>query len=298
MMEYCLLVKLSGEINLKSHFVRIEFTKRLLENIKQALKEKQISFNKIDRDGGRFFIYAEKNQAMKMLSFLNRIFGIHSIALAQSFNESSLESISENALALAQEHLNKKDSFKIKTNRVGKHSFTSLDVSIHCADLINSRLGNKIDLTKPDKTIFIEIRQDKTFIYADEVEGFDGLPLAVSGRLLGFFSGSRQDLMAALMMMKRGCKIYFFLKGSEAKAGKALNKLNESALTDFKLIKASDLKGFIQEKNIKGMLISSNEVDKTMQAFNELKHLKIPVYAPLLLVPGNLINDFEKRFFS
>lgn len=292
------MVKLSGEINLKSNFVRIEFTKKLLDNIKQALKKKQVSFERVEKDGGRFFIYTEKSQAEKMLSFLHRVFGIHSIALAQSFNESMLEGIAEKTLAFAGNHLMKKDSFRVKVKRTGAHSFTSLDVSRHCAELINSRLGNRIDLTKPDKTIHVELRQDRLFIYASEVEGFDGLPLSVSGKLAMPFAGTRNDLISVLMMMKRGCKPYFLLKGDEIKAEKALGRLNEAALAGFKLIKADDLKDFIQKKDIKGLIHPGAELEEAMKAFNELKSLEVPVYAPLLLVPDKLVTEFEERFFA
>ncbi|MBI5884834.1 hypothetical protein HZB89_01920, partial [archaeon] len=109
--------------------------------------------------------------------------------------ETSLQGISGRVLDYAKKCLDKTDSFKVDARRAGKHEFSSLDIAIACSEAITEKFGGKINLSKPGKTIYVEVRQDNLFIYLGEAEGFDGLPSGVSGNLLEFFSGERNEAL-------------------------------------------------------------------------------------------------------
>ncbi|MBI5884835.1 hypothetical protein HZB89_01925 [archaeon] len=101
-----------------------------------------------------------------------------------------------------------------------------------------------------------------------------------------------------MMLMKRGCRIYFVLKGNEEGAVNALGQINKLAFTDFSLSKESYAGKLLRNKKIKGIIHPASSIDESMQAFNSLKNFNLPVYFPLLLVPMELINSFEERFFN
>jgi thiamine biosynthesis protein ThiI len=62
----------------------------------------------------------------------------------------------------------------------------------------------KVNLTKPDHEVFIEIRHGLSYIYTDVIEGPGGMPVGSAGRVAAIVQ-DRDDALAAWLMMKRGC---------------------------------------------------------------------------------------------
>ncbi|RLG76238.1 MAG: RNA-binding protein, partial [Thermoprotei archaeon] len=56
------------------------------------------------------------------------------------------------------------ESFAVRTTRRGRHSFTSIDVNVAVGAAIREVTGARVDLTEPDKIVYVEIVQDKAFI--------------------------------------------------------------------------------------------------------------------------------------
>ena len=65
----------------------------------------------------------------------------------------------------------------------------------------------KVDVHHPDCVLYVNVRHGYTYIYADKIKGFGGLPLGTNGKGLVLLSGGIDSPVAAWMMAKRGMVI-------------------------------------------------------------------------------------------
>ena len=65
----------------------------------------------------------------------------------------------------------------------------------------------RVNLTSPDKEIFVEMRQNLAYVYLETVKGVGGLPLGTQGSMVVLMSGGLDSPVAAWLMMKRGVMI-------------------------------------------------------------------------------------------
>ncbi|MDI3502957.1 MAG: tRNA uracil 4-sulfurtransferase, partial [Archaeoglobi archaeon] len=110
------------------------------------------------------------------------------------------------------------------------------------AELLRRIPDSSVNLEEPDVEIFIEIRDDKCYIYDEIIPGIGGLPRGVSGKLVSLFSGGIDSPVAAFLMMKRGCEIIpLYIKngfsGDESlKRAKEVAEILRSYQPDFELL--------------------------------------------------------------
>ena len=77
----------------------------------------------------------------------------------------------------------------------------------HCGGVVRSVVQAPVDLTNPDLTIFVEIREGDTYIFHEKIKGPGGLPLGTQGKVVVLLSSGIDSPVAAYMMMKRGCEV-------------------------------------------------------------------------------------------
>jgi thiamine biosynthesis protein ThiI len=65
--------------------------------------------------------------------------------------------------------------------------------------------GIRVDLTDPDVIFYIEVRNNRSYIFNSYVRAHAGLPLGSQGRVVAEVNSER-DLLSAWLMMKRGCR--------------------------------------------------------------------------------------------
>jgi thiamine biosynthesis protein ThiI len=191
-----------GELALKGRATRLYYEKVLLQNIRSALKTNEISFS-LHREWGRIFL--DTNKIQQSIDILRHIFGIYSVSPAIK-TKSNIDAITEFATDFATNILNSHRSFALRVNRVGKHFFTSQDVAIKIGDEIVKTTGAKVDLTKPDIELFIEIRDENAYFFLEKYRGPGGMPLGTQGKLLVLVN-SQTSLLSAWLVMRRGCNI-------------------------------------------------------------------------------------------
>ena len=96
----------------------------------------------------------------------------------------------------------------VKARREGSHPYTSMDVGREAGSAIflrNEKLGVKVDLTNPEMVFYIEVRNNKAYIFDSYITCPGGLPLGSQGRVFADISDER-GMVSAWMMMKRGCR--------------------------------------------------------------------------------------------
>lgn len=194
-----------GETGLKSNKTRPYFEKKYINAIKEALKKNYIEGVSINNRGGRFVLYCEDVE--EAIPVLQRVPGIQSLSPAKKITFSSKKYLINQVQKLSEERVKDK-IFCVRVNRIGIHEFSSpeLEREIGSALYENSK---GVDLTDPEVTVNVEIRDDDAFVFKESYDGLGGLPPGTGGKVLCLFSGGIDSPVAALQMLKRGCEVDF-----------------------------------------------------------------------------------------
>jgi thiamine biosynthesis protein ThiI len=87
-----------------------------------------------------------------------------------------------------------------------KFRLTSQETERWLGEEVIKRFKLKVNLSKPDLTIYVEILPDLALVYDKKIPGLGGLPLGSAGRVLAVIR-NRRDLLASILMLRRGCEI-------------------------------------------------------------------------------------------
>ena len=102
------------------------------------------------------------------------------------------------------------ESFRMTANRADKRfPFTSEEINRDLGAYVKDFTGARVDLSKPELQIYLDVLPTGILLYFDEVRGYGGLPVGVSGDVMAMLSGGIDSPVAAWQMMKRGCRAQF-----------------------------------------------------------------------------------------
>lgn len=202
-MNHDLIIARYGEVALKSNRVRRRFESRLVNNIKASI-DADVKINQ-----ARIYIFPKDFD--DAIEKLERIFGIVSYSPAVS-TESTFEDIektvSEYSEKLFDEGiLTENTRFAISCRRVGKHEFSSQEMAAFAGAVVVRKYSCPVDLTDPELTIYLEVRDEDAYIYHEKIEGPGGLPLGTQGKVISLVSSGIDSPVATYLMMKRGCQV-------------------------------------------------------------------------------------------
>jgi len=153
----------------------------------------------------RYFI--ETDDIQRCVDSVKKVFGIASLSVAEECS-SDMDDICASAAEYSVRRISGGQSFAVKARREGSHPYTSMDVGREAGSAIflrNEHLGVKVDLTDPEKVFYIEVRNNKAYIFDSYITCPGGLPLGSQGRVFADISDER-GMVSAWMMMKRGCR--------------------------------------------------------------------------------------------
>ena len=202
-----ILVRYS-EVGLKSRSVRSRFERVLMDNMISALAREGIEAL-VNCDQGRIYVRTDKARIGDGIKVLQRVFGIASVSPVIE-TSSDMESIKATAVSYSKEVLADNSTFKIKSRRSGSHPFTSMEVAVIVGEAVlnaNQERGVKVDIHYPDKEIFVEVRDNQTFVFSQYCDGTGGLPMGSQGKVLVVLEKDT-DALAAWLIMKRGCRAF------------------------------------------------------------------------------------------
>ncbi|MFX1495730.1 MAG: THUMP domain-containing protein, partial [Promethearchaeota archaeon] len=211
--QYNLILIRYGEIWLKSQKVKIRMLKILINNIQKMLKKRNITFHKyqLSKDSSRVLFFFKNEDIPNALEVLKNVFGIYSVSPALR-TSNRLENICERAIEVGNNILEKHDTFAIRVKRSGKHDYTSMDVAKIVGKTILDTFTNlelKVNLTSPKKVIFVEVRDNFSYIFTDIIKSnWGGLPIEDQKKVVVMDIGRLNDLISSFLIMKRGCVIY------------------------------------------------------------------------------------------
>lgn len=326
-----------GELALKSSGIRNLYEKLLMKNIAAMLASREIPYSQIRREWGRIFI--ETTSAKDAARAAADVFGVVSTSPAVSA-ESSLEKAASVCAAHAQGIIKEGESFAIRARRSGNHPFSSTDVGKACGDAVWISLENegvtpKVDLTAPDKEIFVEMRQNQAYIFLETVKGVGGLPLGTQGSMVVLMSGGLDSPVAAWLMMKRGVTIIpvfcnntpYAQSAARDRAFDCIRQLQKWApgyqFRTYEIPHGPNLKSFIEicnrkntcllckrmmyreafevmkKENASGIITGSSLGQVASQTaanmYAEIYQLAIPIYHPLIALDKTEIMDIARK---
>ncbi len=208
-----MLLKL-GEIVLKGRN-RQQFERILHANISTALRDTGIPVEMRPREGVILLRVADGEQrgeagwASAAAAIAARARDVPGIAqVCQSLRVAKApEAVSAAAVALTK---GRTGTFAIRARRRDKRfSMTSEQLSVLIGREIQEAHGLRVNLSRPDTRVFIEVDQHEVFVFTEGLVGQGGLPVGTSGRGVVLMSGGIDSPVAAYRMMRRGLRCFF-----------------------------------------------------------------------------------------
>lgn len=200
-----LLVRYS-EIGLKSAPVRRRFENQLKDNMLSMLMEDGVEAL-VTKNGARYYVEATDPDAA--VASLRRVFGVGSISVAEECDSSRMEDICSKAAEYSRSRISAGQSFAVKARREGSQGYTSMDVGREAGSAIfiaNEDRGVRVDLTDPDVVFYVEVRENRAFVFGEYIRCHAGLPVGSQGKVIAEV-GDEHGMVAAWLMMKRGCRV-------------------------------------------------------------------------------------------
>lgn len=217
-----------GESSLKGKN-RYIFENKLISNIKEVLKNKIKKIEKIEKR----IIFKAQGKETEIKDALSRIPGIEWYAKIYETTKNK-EEISKTVLKHLTKYDIKNKAIRVDTKRCDKNFlFTSMELNRLIGAEVVKKFKCKVNLSKPDITIYIEIMQkNRAFVYFEKIQSIGGLPVGTSGKVIALFSGGIDSSVASWMLMRRGSKIIFlhihsFSNEKEIKKSKIINIVKE-----------------------------------------------------------------------
>jgi len=210
-----ILVRYSGEIATKARMTRKQFTRRLVENLRDACQAEGIEA-RVRGEWNRTYVRTEDPRAAEVAS---RVFGVQSLSAGEHRSWATLDDIVEAGVEIFRPAVEGK-RFAVRANRVGRNHnipFKSRDVEVALGAALLPDAA-RVDLTNPEVTAHVEIDARQVVYFPDRVPGPGGIPLGCQGRALALVSGGFDSAVAAWMLLRRGVAIdyVFFNLGGAA----------------------------------------------------------------------------------
>ena len=277
-----LIIVRYAEIGLKSESVRRRFERQLIENIRYALNREGIVAT-IQTKRGRIFLITR--QIERALEVLKKIFGVASVSPSAE-TSSTMKSIIKKSLEMMAEIPKDGKTFAVRVRRTGNHDFTSQDVAVEVGREIKEKYNLKVNLEKPDIELFVEVRDEKSYLFFEKIKGPGGLPAGTQGKILSLIR-NRNDILALWYMLRRGCSARLLVENEET----TLNKfVREWYVENHVEISYGGI-----EENLKGCIamVTGETIDDINLDMD--KFLNIPVLRPLVSFDESRLREMIER---
>jgi thiamine biosynthesis protein ThiI len=195
-----------NEIALKSPSVRKRLERLLMSNILHILRRKGFDDANATRGFGRIYV---EGAPLDSAPTVANVFGVASSMPAMK-TTTDYDSVQRLTVEVANQRIQDGQSFAVRPRVVGDHPFSSQDLAVKLGSAVlepNSARGVHVNLSEPDVTLYVEVRDRNAYVYTQIIKGVGGLPYGSQGRLVSLFSGGIDSPAAAWMMMKRGAEV-------------------------------------------------------------------------------------------
>lgn len=192
-----------GELALKLGHRRL-FEARLLDNMRNALRE--LPVDAVRATYGRMLVELGAADPQDVVRRLRVVPGIANVLVARACAP-EMEAIGA-TVELALKTWTPSGSFRVQVKRSDK-SFPvrSPEVASRLGAKIVAHTRARVDLARPDETLYVEITAERAYVSLSKVDACGGLPVGTGGRLLLLLSGGIDSPVAGLRMLRRGSRI-------------------------------------------------------------------------------------------
>jgi len=200
-------VTLSGDIYLKSRRTQQRLIRRVRANLDRALGSVGYT-GPVRRLGTHRFGLAPTPETIEAVrSAALRVFGVASVDLVVEAEFETMDDLARTVGTFSADRVRGR-TFAARVKRRGSHTWNSIDLARAIgAELID--IGRSVDLTNPEESVDVTVLDDKAFIVLQHERGAGGLPIGTQDRVLCLISGGFDSVVAAWMLMSRGCSVDF-----------------------------------------------------------------------------------------
>lgn len=200
-------VTLSGDVYLKSRRTQKGLIRRAKANL--AIAAAKAGYGGPIRRVGthRFALIPDPARLDATVATLRTVFGVASVDTVVEVPFADVETLASSIARVNVARVGTQ-TFAARVKRRGSHDWTSMDL----ARAIGTQLvasGGSVDLTNPDVEVSVAVLDQRAYVVTDHQKGPGGLPLGTQDRVLCLISGGFDSVVAAWMLMSRGCPVDF-----------------------------------------------------------------------------------------
>lgn len=193
------MLKIAGEIGIKSPRTRRRFVRILRRNVERALERAGVEAG-VERGWSRVMVRTDDEAGAR--EALVPVFGLHSVSEVEVLSFDGLDDLVAQAADLYRDRVAGR-TFAVRARRAGTHDFRSGDVNRELGTaLLDVSAG--VDLDDPEIEVPVEVVGTRAYCIARSDPGAGGLPIGSGGRALALFSGGFDSPVAAWMALSRG----------------------------------------------------------------------------------------------
>lgn len=204
--ELCVLMKL-GEIVLKGSNRKL-FERRLHNNIRSSVRDLG-DIRLSQRGAGVIIVRKPEASDLEIAEIADRmanVMGVVWVHLVRRVRKDLDAIVDLSVRSMAD----REGTFAVRARRRDKRfEMNSGELAGFLGSKIIEAHGYKVNLKRPDNTLYVEIDKDEAFVFTDGIPGQGGLPAGMSGRGLVLMSGGIDSPVAAHRMIRRGLKVDF-----------------------------------------------------------------------------------------
>ncbi|MGM9972014.1 MAG: tRNA uracil 4-sulfurtransferase ThiI [Anaeroplasmataceae bacterium] len=193
-----------GDLTLKGKNQK-DFFSRLIRLIHLKLKDLNVN---ISHTHDRVYIDLLGTDYKKVVERLDLVSGLSSYSLVVKV-ENDIDKICAKACELVDEEALKPVMFKVSSKRADKRfPLTSPEMNkIISSAVLKHNKNLKVDVHNPELVLYVELRNEGTYLYTTEFRGFGGFPVGVAGKGLVMLSGGIDSPVCGILAQKQGIEI-------------------------------------------------------------------------------------------
>jgi len=199
-------ITLSGDIFLKSRRTQPRMIKRVKASLRTAMAGAGWS-GTMERLGSHRFALEPGELTDAVVERASRVFGVASVDEMVEISAGDVDHLAREIAELTRERVAGK-TFGVRVKRRGEHSWSSYDLASRAGALL-VEAGGSVHLDDPQEPVEVTVLGDRAFVVVQRHRGPGGLPIGTQEPVLVLISGGFDSVVAAWMMMSRGCPVEF-----------------------------------------------------------------------------------------
>ena len=197
---------LSGDIFLKSRRTQPRMIKHVLSSLQLALDEAGCEAP-LERLGSHRFALDPGDRTEAVVERVTKVFGIASVDEMEELAADDLDDLASEIARLTRDRVSGR-TFGVRVKRRGPHPWKSYDLASRSGALL-VEAGGTVHLDDPQEPVDVIVLDDRAFLVIAHHRGPGGLPVGTQEPVLCLISGGFDSVVAAWMMMSRGCPVEF-----------------------------------------------------------------------------------------